>query len=102
MIVDAIVVIRNINKKVKRLDVFSPKFGTVRPVFSLSSAYEGRPVKFVTGWGDISIKEPMKINGSASQYGKELTTKVTLTRGMIVECGEDNNIYICMPEVMIK
>jgi hypothetical protein len=102
MIVDAVVTVRNVNKNVKRLDVYSPKFQQGRPIFGLTADYEGRPVKLVTGWSDIPLSEPVRINGTESQYGDELTNKVTLTRGMTIECANDENVYVCVPEVMIK
>ena len=102
MIVDAVVIIRNVNKKIKRLEIYSPKYEHGRPIFSITANYEGRPVKLVTGWNDIPLHESIKINGCDSQYGDKLVETVTLTRGMTIECVGDNNVYVCVPEVMIK
>lgn len=100
MIVDAIVRTRNIDNKIKRVEVYSPKFKFGTPIFILNEEFINRPVKLITGWSDIKIEIPVAINGGIipdNQVGI-----CQLTRGMFVTVFNDVNVYIVIPEVLIK
>jgi hypothetical protein len=100
MIVNAITVLKYINKNTKRIDVHTPKYPHAAPLISVGAEYEGKAIKFITGWADIPVSTPITINGSIIK--DELVGKITLTRGMCVGCFGDSSLYIYMPEVLIK
>ena len=95
MIIDAVVKKVNIDKDHQRLEVLSPKYSSGQPLAYLPATHDGRPVKFITGWEDITNKnKPFMINGGIIQDG--LIGNSTLIRGMTVETTNDTTIYIVM------
>lgn len=99
MLVDAVTKKRNIDKNTSRIDVFNPRF-KFRALISLNIKYHGSSVKLFTQWSDIKNKV-ISINDNKISDSTKMKD-IPLVRGMIVVCESDENVYVYMPERLVK
>lgn len=100
MIIDAVVKIKGVSKNVNCVEVYIPRYKFGQPILTISGAYEGRPVKLITGWSDIKTESPVTINGSIIK--DDHIGKCVLSRGMFLTSFGDNNVYVVVPETLLK
>jgi len=101
MIIDAIVKTAIIDKDHKRVELFSPKYPAANALVLLDVSYEGKSIKFITGWEDVSSKKrPFTINGGI--IPDNIVGTSTLIRGMCVQCTDDPTVYVVMDPVLLK
>jgi len=99
MLVDAIVLRRNIDNVSARLELYHPKAPQM-VIGYLHIQHEGKSIKYITEWSDLPTGVPVKVNGSP--YPVDKVGKIPLARGAVVTCEGSETIYFVVSAIVLK